>query len=101
MRPEVQVLPGPLPAVTSGNAIQRIWSAPGWAGIGPRTLTWLPLLVMTKMPRGCYPLSSVPWVGGAGGPAADGAGAELAVDATQVEPDGLGAEEQRRGGHLG
>ena len=30
-----------------------------------------------------------------------GAGAELAVDATQVEPDGLGAEEQRRGVHLG
>jgi hypothetical protein len=46
MRPEVQVLPGPPPAPTSGNASQRFRSPLGRACTGSRTLTWLPFLVM-------------------------------------------------------
>jgi hypothetical protein len=46
MRPEVQVLPGPPLAMTSPNAGRRVQSPLGWADNGPRTLTWLPALVM-------------------------------------------------------
>src|SRR5688572_5436607 len=46
MRPEVQVLPGPQPALTSGDASQRCWSPLERAYTGPRTLTWLPFLVI-------------------------------------------------------
>ena len=46
MRPEVQVLPGPPPALTSGDASQRCWSPLERAYTGPRTLTWLPFLVI-------------------------------------------------------
>jgi hypothetical protein len=46
MRPEVQVLPGPPPAMTSENADQRVRSFVRRRCAGSRTLTWLPLLVM-------------------------------------------------------
>src|SRR4029453_8927363 len=55
MRPEVQALPGPLPALTSRNAGRLIRSQMGSAGAGSRTLTWLPLLVMVS----CAALLSV------------------------------------------
>ena len=48
MRPEVRVLPGPPPALTSGNAGQRVWSSLGEECAGSRTLTWLPLLVISQ-----------------------------------------------------
>ena len=48
MRPEVQVLPGPAPALTSGNAGQCVWSSLGEECAESRTLTWLPLLVMSQ-----------------------------------------------------
>jgi hypothetical protein len=47
MRPEVQVLPGPPPALTSGNAGHRVRSWFGGTGARSRTLTWLPVLVMS------------------------------------------------------
>src|SRR5829696_1164595 len=51
MRPEVQVLAGPPPALTSENAGQRVRSWLGGTGAGSRTLTWLPLLVMDVLLR--------------------------------------------------
>src|SRR4030095_2685009 len=46
MRPEVQVLPGPPPLLNSTNAGRRVRSPLGWPDTGPRTLTWLPFLVI-------------------------------------------------------
>jgi hypothetical protein len=51
MRPEVQVLPGPPLTLTSGNAGQHARSSLGGVGGGSRTLTWLPLLVMSRTSR--------------------------------------------------
>src|SRR5215217_3437299 len=55
MRPEVQVLPGPPPVLTSGNAGHRVRSSLARVGVGSRTLTWLPLPVMEPDDhyRGC------------------------------------------------
>jgi hypothetical protein len=50
MRPEVQVLPGPLAALTSTNAGRLVRSPLCDACAGSRTLTWLPLLVMSRCP---------------------------------------------------
>jgi hypothetical protein len=46
MKSEVQVLPGPPPALTSGNAGRRARRWLGGTGAGSRTLTCFPLLVM-------------------------------------------------------
>jgi hypothetical protein len=51
MRPEVQVLPGPPPALIRGNAGQHARSLLGGVRGGSRTLTWLPLLVMSRTSR--------------------------------------------------
>jgi hypothetical protein len=48
MRPEVQVLPGPPPTLTSGNAGGRVRRPVAGGCAGSRTLTWLPLLVMSQ-----------------------------------------------------
>ena len=50
MRPEVQLLPGPQSALTSGNTSQRLRNPLGQPCTGSRTLTWLPLLVMDVAP---------------------------------------------------
>jgi hypothetical protein len=47
---EVQRLPGPLLALTSGNTSQRLRNPLGRPSTGSRTLTWLPLLVMDVAP---------------------------------------------------
>src|SRR5215218_8152527 len=49
MRPEVQVLPGPPLALTSGNAGQVRPELVGRTGAGSRPLTWLPFLVMAQL----------------------------------------------------
>jgi hypothetical protein len=49
MRPLVQVQPGPLAAMTSGNAGQCVRSLVRRRCAGSRTLTWLPLLVMDRL----------------------------------------------------
>jgi hypothetical protein len=49
MRSQVQVLAGPLVALTSRNAGQLIRCPMGDARVGSRTHTWLPLLVMGQM----------------------------------------------------
>jgi hypothetical protein len=49
MRPEVQVLPGPLPAMTSENASRRIRGFFRRRCAGSRPLTWLSLLVMDML----------------------------------------------------
>src|SRR5215218_8711319 len=70
MRPEVQVLPGLLPALTSANAGHRIRSPVGVARGGSRTLTWLPCLVIGQT---VYPLIGnvvVVWMGLRKGPGA-------------------------------
>jgi hypothetical protein len=51
MRPEVQVLPGPLAALTSRNAGHLVRRMVGEACAGSRTLTWLPFLVMSDTSR--------------------------------------------------
>src|SRR5215208_5942517 len=56
MRPEVQVLPGPPPTMTSGNVRRRVRSSLGVAYAGSRTLTWLPFLVVDMLVR--YPHSA-------------------------------------------
>src|SRR4029453_7079357 len=55
MRPEVQVLPGPLPALTSRNAGCLVRWQMGATGAGARTLTWLPLLVIGQDVQHCCP----------------------------------------------
>ena len=53
MRPEVQVLPGPPPALTSTNAGRRVRSFVRRQCAGSRPLTWLPFLVMDVLLQGC------------------------------------------------
>jgi hypothetical protein len=53
MRPEVQVLPGPPPAMTSTNAGRRVRSFVRRQCAGSRPLTWLPFLVMDVLLQGC------------------------------------------------
>ena len=48
MRSQVQVLAGPPPVLTSGNAGRRIRARWARRGVGSRTLTWLPFLVMSQ-----------------------------------------------------
>jgi hypothetical protein len=55
MRPEVQVLPGPPPAMTSTNAGRRVRSFVRRQCAGSRPLTWLPFLVMDVLLQGCAP----------------------------------------------
>jgi hypothetical protein len=60
MRAEVQVLPGPLPALTSRNAGPLVRRTVGEPCAGSRTLTWLPLLVMSISPEPCPARSEPP-----------------------------------------
>jgi hypothetical protein len=54
MRPEVRVLPGPLPALTSGNAGDRGRSPVGRGGCRTNNSTWLPFLVLSRTSRATY-----------------------------------------------